>query len=226
MLRFEDYVKRYGQKIILEVDSLEWTPGLHLLIGPNGGGKTTLLKSLAGIIPYKGSINLDGVGDLRSHPREQRQKINHVAAEPIFPDFLSGEHLVEFYQRVKGGNADQVARIRQSLSIGDYLDQKVGSYSTGMKKKLALLLAWLGQPEWVLLDEPFTGLDPEAQEGLMQLIEEGLSDGINVVSASHQPVWLTHHLDIAYWRVDEGKVESLDAEQARDWLQLLQNAEL
>lgn len=60
----------------------------------------------------------------------------------------------------------------------------------------------------------------------MQLIEEGLSDGINVVSASHQPVWLTHHLDIAYWRVDEGKVESLDAEQARDWLQLLQNAEL
>ncbi|MEM9984757.1 MAG: ATP-binding cassette domain-containing protein, partial [Bacteroidota bacterium] len=80
MLEFDSYLKRYGTRVILEVPAARWDPGLHLLVGPNGGGKTTLLRSLAGMIPFRGKVRLDENIELPKQVRLQRKLVNHVAA--------------------------------------------------------------------------------------------------------------------------------------------------
>ena len=219
MIEFESYLKRYGTRVILEVPKARWDNGLHLLVGPNGGGKTTLLRSLAGMIPFRGKLRLDENIELPKQVRLQRQLINHVAAEPLFADFLTGDHLVAFFLKLKNGQPEQITEAREWLKIGDYLSQKVGTYSTGMKKKLALLLACLGNPRWLLLDEPFIGLDPEAKEGLLNLIQAKRAAGINLALASHQPIVLEQLQPTACWRIDEGQMEPLTQAKVKYWLQ-------
>ncbi|MEM9983701.1 MAG: AAA family ATPase, partial [Bacteroidota bacterium] len=137
----------------------------------------------------------------------------------LFAVFLAGDHLVAFFLKLKNGHPEQIDEARAWLKIGDYLSQKVGTYSTGMKKKLALLLACLGSPSWLLLDEPFIGLDPEAKEGLITLIQTKRSQGINLALASHQPIVLEKLEPTAYWRIDEGHMEALSEHEVKYWLQ-------
>ena len=188
LLQFDHFTKRYGSQLILHIDQLPWESGLHLIHGPNGCGKSTLLKSLAGLIPYGGKIMWENTWDLRSRPQLQRQMINYSEAEPVFPPFLRGRYLMELFLSYKNGHVDQQNRIQKRLTIGDYTEQKISTYSSGMKKKLALLLAFTGSPKLILLDEPFATLDKEAQRQLCDLISDYLNQGISFILTTHQEI--------------------------------------
>lgn len=186
LLNFDQFSKRYGAHLVLEIDSLDWTPGIHVLLGPNGSGKSTLLKSLAGLIPFKGKILLDDQWQLQKDRRQQGLLINYCEAEPVFPPFLRGNYLMEMYLRYKEGTIEQQDGLREHLGIGEYTEQKISSYSSGMKKKLALLLAFTGNPKLILLDEPFATLDQDAQAGLRSLINERVGKGCSFLLTTHQ----------------------------------------
>jgi ABC-2 type transport system ATP-binding protein len=99
MLQFTGVEKSYGSTKVLEIPSLELPFGIYWLQGPNGSGKTTLLRMLAGILPFRGQIRLRGCS-LRQKPVAYRRLIGWVDAEPLYPDFLTGEDLLAFYRDI------------------------------------------------------------------------------------------------------------------------------
>jgi len=219
LLSFHKMRKRYGKRVILEIDDLAIPSGVHMLLGANGSGKTTLLRSLAGIIPFEGDMVLEGKVSLQTDKRQHRLQVSYAEAEPVLPDFLPGMQLVEVFSRLKKAPQGQLETLCQQLQIGDYLPQKIGSYSTGMKKKLALLLAFLGDPRLILLDEPFNGLDPHAQTALVELIAQQRKAGRHFLLATHHPpaAWQQLTLD-GYWHINTPTLSRIEATEAQAWI--------
>ncbi|MFT3903696.1 MAG: ATP-binding cassette domain-containing protein [Niabella sp.] len=178
--------KSYGSFPVLDITDLQWQKGLYWIKGTNGSGKSTLLKILAGLLPFKGDIIINNQYSIHKHPVAYRALVNHAPAEPQYPSFLTGQQLVDFYLHVKKGTQSTVAEVKQSLGIDNYLSNPIGTYSSGMLKKLSLLLAFIGQPAWILLDEPFTTLDVPSQIALQKLIQAQTDAG--VIFTSHHDV--------------------------------------
>lgn len=185
-LQVKHLVKKYGDHEVLNIPTLELQQGNYWIKGPNGSGKSTFLKLLAGLIPFKGDIILNEQISIHKAPVAYRMAISHAPAEPAYPSFLSGQELLNFYLKIKNGNAQQVNEIKSILGIDHYLDNPTGSYSSGMLKKLSLLLAFTGNSQWILLDEPFTTLDMSAQNALQYLVHSTRNKGF--IFTSHHDI--------------------------------------
>ncbi len=181
MLHLQKIKKSYGNLQILDIEKMQFEKGIYWIKGANGSGKSTFLKAIAGLIPFKGDVLIENIS-LKKNPVAYRAAINHAPAEPVYPSFLKGEELVQYYTHIKGGNAEQVAHIKSALNIDNYLGNPCGSYSSGMLKKLSLLLAFMGNSEWVFLDEPFTTLDAATQHSLQKLIQNSPDKGFIITS--------------------------------------------
>ncbi|MBO9660680.1 MAG: ABC transporter ATP-binding protein [Chitinophagaceae bacterium] len=184
MLELTSVQKSFNGKQVLDIPSLRLDQGIYWLKGANGSGKSTLFKILAGMLPGKGEISIQGTSQAKQ-PVAYRQLISHSPAEPVFPPFITGDELIGFVSSVKKGTSKQIDEIKQRLEIGNYTANPTGSYSSGMLKKLSLLLAFTGQPEWILLDEPFTTLDTQAQQHLHTLISDRHKGGTSFIITSH-----------------------------------------
>ncbi|MEM0998988.1 MAG: ABC transporter ATP-binding protein [Bacteroidota bacterium] len=185
MLHLDTLEKSFGFKQILDIRDLHFNLGVHFLIGPNGAGKTTFLKCLAGIHPFRGKVRFaDGI-DLRKAPVTARRRINFSEAEPQFPEYLRGQELLDLVRRAKGGTVAQAQEFCRRVGI-DYLGDRVGTYSSGMKKKLALLLAFVGSAELRLLDEPFSAVDQPSRKAITELIRVEVERGVTFFISSHQ----------------------------------------
>ena len=189
MLELSNIQKWYGSHHIFSIDELQLPKGIYWLKGANGAGKSTLLKLLAGLIPFKGDVFIDKKISIRKDPVHYRRLLNHAEAEPVYPSFLTGKELIEFVSNIKNGTKEQVTDFRQILGIDDYLQNPTGSYSSGMLKKLALLLAFIGNPSWILLDEPLTTLDQSSQKALCELImQQRQQKNISFIITSHHDI--------------------------------------
>jgi ABC-2 type transport system ATP-binding protein len=171
MLQFDRLRKAYGNKLILDIPSLELAPGVYWLQGPNGTGKTTLLRVVAGILSFEGDIRLQG-RSLRNEPVAYRRLVGWADAEPLYPGFLNGSDLLAFYRGILQPEPDQVERLCAALAVDAWLNSRLDRWSSGMTKKISLVLALLGQPALVLLDEPFSTLDQEGTTALCALMTE------------------------------------------------------
>jgi ABC-2 type transport system ATP-binding protein len=185
MLELLNIEKSFGSYPVFTIDKLCLLPGIYWLKGANGSGKSTFLNMLAGLIPFKGSVVLDQQFSIHQQAAAYRMLVNHSEAEPVYPSFLSGNDLVKFVVSVKKGTKQQVEEIREALLMDHYLANPAGSYSSGMLKKLSLLLAFIGGPKWILLDEPFTTLDQASQKALQQLISAQHQKGVSFIITSH-----------------------------------------
>jgi ABC-2 type transport system ATP-binding protein len=195
MLHLRAVHKRYGSKLVLDIPDLGLETGLYWLQGPNGSGKTTLLRILAGIIPFDGgdillrSPNQDMPVSLRRSPTQYRRLIAWADAEPLYPGFLTGHELLEFYRNILHPETTQVQRLIDGFGVGAWLDTRLTAWSSGMTKKLSLLLAFLGQPALILLDEPFTTLDESGRTVLSEFIAEYRRiPGTSFLLSSHQDI--------------------------------------
>jgi len=187
MLTIKDARKSYIHECILDIPSLHLEKGIYWVQGINGSGKTTLLRMIAGISPFKGDI-LVGDVSLRKSPVAYRRQVSWADAEPLYPHFVTGGELLTFYCHIRKAPAEQVDHLTAFFGIRSYLSQPVGSYSSGMVKRLSLLLAFVGTPSLILLDEPLATLDAEAALALPDLIRAYRHDrGTSFIFSSHQP---------------------------------------
>jgi ABC-2 type transport system ATP-binding protein len=194
MLQFRSFYKRYGSKLVLDIPDLCLETGLYWLQGPNGSGKTTLLRILAGILPFNGDVFLKSPNQvnpvsLRQSPTPYRRLIAWADAEPQYPGFLTGYELLDFYQNILHPEAAQVKRLIEGFGVGAWLDTRTAAWSSGMTKKLSLLLAFLGTPTLILLDEPLTTLDESGRMALSEFITGYQRDsGTSFMISSHQDI--------------------------------------
>src|ERR1700688_3993989 len=152
MLQFANVYKTYDQQPVLEISCLTLERNIYWLQGINGSGKTTFLSMLAGLIPFKGDILLDGI-NLRQNPLSYRRLVNFAEAEPLYPDFITGLELVRFYQDIRKASGVQTDLLVNLFKMHHFLSMPVGTYSSGMIKKLSLLLAFIGKPSLLRLDK-------------------------------------------------------------------------
>ena len=199
MLQFKNYRKRYGMTEIISVPELILEKGVYWLRGENGAGKSTLMRSVAGLVPYDGNISVNNI-DIRKNRQAYALSVNHAEAEPLYPEFLTGLDLISFYQQTKGQNKSPDTKTLQQLGVTSFADRKTGTYSSGMAKKLSLALAFIGQPKWILLDEPLMTLDANTVTVLRELIQQRAGEGISFIISSHQELSIagieTRHLNI------------------------------
>lgn len=191
LLSLSEFRKHYPLGFSLEIKSLNLPSGIHLILGENGSGKSTLLRALAGIHKAEGDIILNEIS-LSQQPLAFRMLVGFAEAEPLFPDFLSLDDLISVIGSSKKATRGQVEKLKEVLGIGDFAATPFGTYSSGMLKKAALLLAFLGSPKLVILDEPFTTLDKNSQVRLTRLIIDLSEKGISFLLTSHQSEPLDH----------------------------------
>ena len=136
MLALNSFQKSFGSSLILEIPKLTFEPGIHWIKGKNGSGKSTLFNCLAGLSPYQGEICLSEI-DLRKSPEQYKLLVNYSQSEPMFPEFLSANELIQFFGKLKQAQGDQISVLMKLLGVDAYADQPCGTYSSGMMKKLS-----------------------------------------------------------------------------------------
>jgi ABC-type multidrug transport system ATPase subunit len=179
--------KRYGDGGVLAVDNLALRVprgGVFGFLGPNGSGKTTTMGMLLGLVkPTSGSALI--FGEPAGKP-ETLRRIGAMVETPTFYPYLSGRANLRYFQGIgrRGVPAD-IDRLLDLVDLGTNAKRKFSTYSLGMKQRLGVACALLGDPELVFLDEPTNGLDPAGVIEVRELIRGLGKDGRTVVLSSH-----------------------------------------
>ena len=190
MLKINHFTKTYGEKKAVDDLSLHIQAGeIYGFIGHNGAGKTTTLKSVAGIMQFdSGEILVDGVS-MKADPIACKKKIAYIPDNPDLYDFMTGIQYLNFVGNVFGVPAQErsrrIQKLGEAFELTADLTQSIGSYSHGMKQKLAIISAWLHQPELILMDEPFVGLDPKAAHTLKGMMRQVCGRGGAIFFSTH-----------------------------------------
>ena len=190
MLRIEHLTKRFGDHTAVDDLSLHIARGeIYGFIGHNGAGKTTTLRSVAGIQQFDAGEVLIGGTSIAADPLACKRRMAYIPDNPDLYDYMTGIKYLNFIADVFGVNADvRQARIRDyaaRFSLTDDLAQPIAAYSHGMKQKLAIISAWLHEPELILMDEPFVGLDPKASHLLKEMMRELCDRGGAIFFSTH-----------------------------------------
>lgn len=188
MLEARGLGRRFGSRWVLAHVDLELAAGRSLLVvGPNGSGKTTLLRLLAGGLEASaGSVRLFGL-DPRRHRAAVRETLSMVSHHLSLYPRLTGAETLAVWLRLGGDAAgrERVDELLAEAGLADHGDVEVGSYSAGMRKRLALVRVRVESPRLLLLDEPFSALDTAGRAWLSTWLRGLLAEGVGLVVASH-----------------------------------------
>lgn len=176
------------------------------MFGHNGAGKTTTVKLLLGLISAsQGQVKVLGGDAQEPHIRQQ---IGFLPENVMFYPHLTGRETLEHFARIKGANGAQVQSLLEQVGLAAAAKERVKTYSKGMRQRLGLAQALLGNPKLLILDEPTVGLDPIATLALYQLIDELKQAGTSVIICSHVLPGVEPYIDRAVI-LARGQVEAL-----------------
>lgn len=185
IIRFSEVTKKFGKFIALDDASIEIQPGESVALwGSNGAGKTTLIRCMLGVTNFSGSVTVDGI-DSKKSGKDVRAKIGYVPqVMPLF-DLPVGE-MVLLVSRLRGVAPTEGLSLLKRFGLVDTRSKPVKSLSGGMRQKLALTLALLGDPRLLVLDEPTANLDAATQKELIGMLNELKGEGRTIIFTSHR----------------------------------------
>ncbi len=185
ILRTENLTKRFGDKTAVKNISMQIEKGdIYGLIGKNGAGKTTLMRLVLGAaMPTGGSIELFGGRESES---EARHRIGALLEYPCIYKNCSALENLRRFAILTGGDTDELEDILKLVGLGDTGRKKAGQFSLGMKQRLAIGIALLGHPDFLVLDEPINGLDPAGIKEIRDVILTlNQKKGVTFLVSSH-----------------------------------------
>ena len=190
MLNIDHLTKIYGGRRAIDALSLQIRRGeIFGFIGHNGAGKTTTIKCCCGILRFEeGNVETDGIS-VRKDPIACKKKLAYIPDNPDLYEFLSGIKYLNFiadvYRVPQKERQERISKYAELFEIKGDLAQPIRSYSHGMKQKLALISAFIHEPELIIMDEPFVGLDPKAAHFLKQLMKQHCDNGGAIFFSTH-----------------------------------------
>ena len=191
MLVIKDLMKTYSSGVqALKGISLEIQPGLFGLLGPNGAGKTTLMKVLATLLePDSGTAEMDGV-DLITAKAATRQKLGYLPQDFGLYPTLTAAQMLDYFAKLKGvihkkERRSLVDALLERVNLTADRNRRLGGFSGGMRQRVGIAQALIGNPELLIVDEPTAGLDPEERARLHNLLAETTRENTVVLLSTH-----------------------------------------
>jgi len=210
MLTLRDLTKRFGAVQAVDGLSLEVRRGEVLgLLGPNGAGKSTTLAMAIGLVePDAGTISYEGLGSPRS--AAVRARIGYAPQSLALYEELTGAENLRFFARLQGVRPirERVDAALERVQLTARAGDRVKTYSGGMQRRLNLAVALLNDPEFLLLDEPTAGVDPQSRNNILELVRSLADEGRTVVYTTHymeEAARLCHRIAV----MDHGRILDL-----------------
>ncbi len=196
-----------------------------MLLGQNGSGKSTLLRLLAGLSKPTGGLVRIGGWQLPEEAQEVRRQIGLVSHQPLLYGNLSARENLDFFGKLyglaKGARRERIAAVLDQVGLDKRMDSLVRDFSRGMQQRLSIARALLHQPEILLLDEPFTGLDQAAAATLENLVLSAQREERTLIMTTHQlaraPSLASRALILSRGRIAfDGNIETMSADSLRE----------
>ena len=186
-IELEGVAKHYGRQRAVDDVSLTVRPGECLaLVGHNGAGKTTLMKLMLGLVrPTAGRVRVLGGDPVGPEAARRRLGVGFLPENVAFDAALTGREVLAFFARLKGGPSGVCLELLARVGLADAAGRRLHTYSKGMRQRLGLAQALLGDPRVLLLDEATSGLDPALRQSFYDMVQELGRVGTTVVLSSH-----------------------------------------
>lgn len=187
-IKLVDLVRKYGNAVAVDCLNLEVRKGeIFGFLGPNGAGKTTTIKLITGLLaPTSGRVEICGI-DVVERPVEAKKILGFVPDVPLLFEKLTGREFLDFVCEIwqVKDKEEKIEHWLTTFELQEAADALIESYSHGMKQKLSLAQALIHDPEVVVLDEPFTGLDPVSAKKAKDILRKFVAAGGTVFFATH-----------------------------------------
>ena len=188
LLHLQDLEKSFGRQMVLDHVGFDLQSGEIIgLIGPSGAGKSTMIKTMLGM--EKADSGMDLVLDHTMPNRHILGDIGYMAQSDALYEALSGQENLEFFGQLKGLSKkdlkEEIAHVAQVVDLTEHLNKAVSGYSRGMKRRLSLAIALLGNPQLLILDEPTVGIDPSLRKKIWQELKALRDKGVGILVTTH-----------------------------------------
>ncbi len=211
LVQINDLVKVYGTGF-KALDGVSLSVGKGEVVGylgPNGAGKTTTIKVMTNLLrPTAGQVLIDGL-DVNRNPKRALQNVGSLIEVPGIYEYLTPREVMTYLGKVhrmdKVEMKQRITEVLDLLKIGEWADEKLGSFSTGMQRRFGIGAAILHRPKLLILDEPVIGLDPKGIRHVRQLIKQFREDGMTIFLSSHLLGEVSEICDKVIF-LDQGKI--------------------
>ncbi len=189
--------KNYGETKAVDAIDLTMSAGECLaLVGHNGAGKSTVIKMVLGLIkPTLGTVTVLGHDPMAASFNAVRRVIGFLPEQVLFQQNMTGRETLEFYARLKEAPRDNLDGLFHRVDLLEAADNRISTYSKGMRQRLGLAQALIGAPKLLILDEPTSGLDPISRQNIYSIINDIKCAGATVLISSHALSELDNHID-------------------------------
>jgi ABC-type multidrug transport system ATPase subunit len=191
MLVIKDLTKTYSSGVqALKGVTLDIQPGMFGLLGPNGAGKTTLMKILATLLePDSGAAEMNGL-DLIRQKAETRRMLGYLPQDFGLYPTLTAAQMLDYFAKLKGVTDRKERRslvdaLLERVNLSAERNRRLGGFSGGMRQRVGIAQALIGNPELLIVDEPTSGLDPEERTRLHNLLAESIAENTVILLSTH-----------------------------------------